>query len=107
MVIRSESIEQTHALAQGLAARLHPSAVLAFFGDLGAGKTCFIQGLAQALGVERPVSSPTFTIVNEYREARLPLYHIDLYRIHSEDEALDLGLDEYIYGNGITAIEWS
>jgi len=107
MVIESNSIEQTHAIAQDLVKPLNTSAVLAFFGDLGAGKTCFIQGVARALGIQRPVNSPTFTIINEYREGRLPLYHIDLYRIHSEDEALDLGLDEYIYGTGITAIEWS
>ena len=107
MIIESNSIEQTHAIAQDLVKQLNAPTVLAFFGDLGAGKTCFIQGVARALDIQRPVTSPTFTIINEYRDGRWPLYHIDLYRIHSEDEALDLGLDDYIYGTGITAIEWS
>lgn len=80
--------------------------MLAFHGELGAGKTCFIQGLAEGLGVTQAVNSPTFMIVNEYR-GRLPLYHIDLYRIHGEEDALNLGLDEYLHGRGVTAIEWA
>ncbi|MBN1268927.1 MAG: tRNA (adenosine(37)-N6)-threonylcarbamoyltransferase complex ATPase subunit type 1 TsaE [Kiritimatiellae bacterium] len=102
----SSSPEETHAIARDLAARLGPGAVLAFHGELGAGKTCFIQGLAEGLGVTQAVNSPTFMIVNEYR-GRLPLYHIDLYRIHGEEDALNLGLDEYLHGRGVTAIEWA
>ena len=92
-------------MAAALAAELQPGAVLAFHGELGSGKTCFIQGLAAALGVEAAVSSPTYTLVNEYR-GRLPLHHMDLYRVADAGEALHLGLDEYLYGDGVTAIEW-
>ena len=102
----TRSPEETRALAAELAEHLKPGDVLALHGDLGAGKTCFIQGLAQALAVDQPVSSPTYTLVNEYR-GRLPLYHIDLYRLQTADEALDFGLDEYMDGTGITAIEWA
>jgi len=103
---KSNSAEETKAFAGAFAKRLKPGTVLAFYGPLGAGKTCFIQGLAAALGVTQAVTSPTYTLINEYK-CDPPLYHIDLYRVHSEDEAFDLGLDEYLYGNGITAIEWS
>lgn len=96
---------ETRAFARQMAAQLGPGAVLALHGDLGAGKTCFVQGLAAGLDVQQPVSSPTYTLVNEYR-GRLPLYHVDLYRLHSVDEALDMGLDDYLDGTGITAIEW-
>ena len=100
------SPEETRAVAARLAARLEPGAVLALFGPLGAGKTCFVQGLADALGVDQPVTSPTYTLANEYR-GRLPVYHIDLYRIDSPDQALDLGIDEYFEGQGVTLIEWA
>ncbi len=100
------SAEETQAFARDLAHSLKPGAVLALYGPLGAGKTCFIQGLAEALGVKQAVTSPTYTLINEYK-CTPPLYHVDLYRVHSEDEALALGLDEYLYGQGITAIEWS
>jgi tRNA threonylcarbamoyladenosine biosynthesis protein TsaE len=104
--IVSRSPEETRALAAELAARLNAGDVLALHGELGAGKTCFIQGVAAALNVEQPVSSPTYTLVNEYR-GRLPLYHIDLYRLRHAGDALNLGLDEYLEGEGITAIEWA
>lgn len=98
--------EETRALARQLAATLTPGAVLALHGDLGAGKTCFIQGLAAGLAVDQPVSSPTYTLVNEYAGS-MPLYHVDLYRLQHADEALDFGLDEYMEGAGVTAIEWA
>jgi tRNA threonylcarbamoyladenosine biosynthesis protein TsaE len=104
--ISTNSPEETHRVARNLLATLKPGAVLALHGELGAGKTCFVQGLARALGVHRAVTSPTFTLINEYA-APLRLYHIDLYRIHSPQEALGLGLDEYVHGDGITAIEWA
>ena len=85
---------------------LSRGAVIALHGDLGAGKTCFVQGLAAGLGVKGPVHSPTFTLINEYR-GDVPLYHLDLYRLHSEDEAWDIGIDQYLSGDGITAIEWA
>lgn len=102
----SREPEETRAAAARLAAQLEPGAVVALFGPLGAGKTCFVQGLAEALGVDEPVTSPTYTLANEYR-GRLPVYHIDLYRIDSPDQALDLGVDEYFEGRGITLIEWA
>ncbi len=98
---------ETHALAAKLGGELKPGAVLALHGELGSGKTCFVQGLARALGFERPVSSPTFTLVNEYETPACTLHHVDLYRISGSREALSLGLDEYLHGDGITAIEWA
>ncbi|HRZ11626.1 MAG TPA: tRNA (adenosine(37)-N6)-threonylcarbamoyltransferase complex ATPase subunit type 1 TsaE [Kiritimatiellia bacterium] len=102
----SRSPEETFRLAADLARELPRGAVLALHGELGAGKTAFVQGLARALGIDRPVSSPTFTLINEY-PGPIPLYHIDLYRIRDSADALGLGLDEYLHGNGITAIEWA
>lgn len=98
--------EETWRLAGDLLATLRPGAVLALHGELGAGKTCFVQGLARALGVTRAVTSPTFTLINEYAGA-VRLYHVDLYRISGAAEALALGLDEVVHGDGITAIEWA
>ena len=103
---KSESCEDTWRIAASFGASLSPGSVVALFGELGAGKTRFVQGLASAWDVQDVVSSPTFTLVNEYR-GRVPVYHIDLYRIRHEEEALDLGLDEYLFGRGITIIEWS
>jgi len=102
----SRSPEETQRAAATLAAALQPGSVLALHGDLGAGKTCFIQGLARALGVTATVNSPTYTIISEYR-GRLPLYHVDLYRLDDAEEALRTGLDEYLHGDGVTAIEWA
>lgn len=80
--------------------------VIALHGNLGAGKTCFTQGLAQAAGVKEPVCSPTYTIISEYR-GTIPFHHIDLYRLGGPEEAFDLGLDEYLEAGGITVIEWA
>lgn len=102
----TRSPEETERIAADLAASLRAGAVLAMYGDLGAGKTCFIRGLATGLGATRSVHSPTFTLVNEY-PGRLKLFHMDLYRIRDADEALDFGLDEYLHGEGICAIEWA
>ena len=104
--VTTHSPAETRALAEKLAATLQAGDVLALHGDLGAGKTCFIQGLAAGLKVTQPVSSPTYTLVHEYA-GRLPLYHIDLYRLSGPAEALDFGLDEYMDGDGVTAIEWA
>ena len=103
---RTRSPAETKAVAQGLAQQLRPGNVLALHGDLGAGKTCFVQGLAEALAIHRPVNSPTYTLISEYT-GRLRLFHIDLYRIRNETEAGNLGLEEYMYGDGVTAIEWA
>ena len=106
MTHTSHSPDQTCAIAADLARQLPPGTVLALHGELGSGKTCFVRGLARALGVTQPVTSPTFTLINEYRSSP-PLAHIDLYRLNSPDEALALGLEEYLEPEGITVIEWA
>ncbi|MBL0389349.1 tRNA (adenosine(37)-N6)-threonylcarbamoyltransferase complex ATPase subunit type 1 TsaE [Tumebacillus sp. ITR2] len=101
------SSEETQALAKRLGERVQPGDVLCLSGDLGAGKTTFTQGLARGLGVEEPVSSPTFTIIKEYDDGRIPLYHMDIYRLGDAAVHEDLGYDEYFYGEGVSVIEWS
>jgi tRNA threonylcarbamoyladenosine biosynthesis protein TsaE len=98
------SAEETMEFAARLSEQLQPKDVIALEGDLGAGKTTFTKGLAKGLGITRAVSSPTFTIVKEYK-GRLPLYHMDVYRL--EDTFEDLGFDEYFEGDGVTVIEWA
>ena len=105
--IISHSPQDTFLLGQSLAAELRPGDVLALEGDLGAGKTQFTKGLAAGLGVETDVTSPTFTLVHEYPGGRLPLFHIDLYRLEEEREVLGIGLDDYLDGDGVTVIEWA
>jgi tRNA threonylcarbamoyladenosine biosynthesis protein TsaE len=99
------SPDETRALAGEILAGMGSSTVLALHGDLGSGKTCFVQGVAEALGVRVPVTSPTFTIVNEYEGTRR-LSHIDLYRLSDPQDMLAFGLDEYLAGDGVIAIEW-
>ena len=101
----TNSPEETWDVAGKLLDVLSRRAVVALHGELGSGKTCFVQGLALALGIRVPVTSPTFTVINEYRGTR-PLYHIDLYRLHDPDEVLALGFEDYLESEGITAIEW-
>ncbi|WP_096201977.1 tRNA (adenosine(37)-N6)-threonylcarbamoyltransferase complex ATPase subunit type 1 TsaE [Bacillus sp. FJAT-45350] len=101
--IESHSPEETMALATKIAGLLEPNDVITLEGDLGAGKTSFTKGLAKGLGVKRVVNSPTFTIIKEYK-GRMPLYHMDVYRLEDSDE--DLGFDEYFEGEGVTVIEW-
>ena len=103
----SNSPQETEQLGARLAARLSPGAVLAFTGDLGAGKTAFTRGLAQGLGIDERVTSPTFTIVNEYTGGRLPLFHFDMYRLASSDELFDIGWEDYLNRSGVCAVEWS
>ncbi len=102
----SRSPEETLAFAGRFTDHLRPGAVFALYGDLGSGKTCFVRGLARALHITAPVTSPTFTLVSEYR-GPLPLYHMDLYRLKGPDDLDTLGLDDYIDGDGITVIEWA
>ena len=102
----ASSPEETAAAGEQLAARLGPGDVVALTGELGAGKTCFVQGLARGLGVAGGVTSPTFVLVNEYR-GRLPVHHVDVYRTQSLTELLDLGLEDLIGGDGVTVIEWA
>ena len=98
---------ETVALGAALAARLTPGAVLAYRGDLGAGKTAFTRGLARGLGYTEPVTSPTYTIVNEYLGGRLPLFHFDMYRLSSSDDLWDIGWEDYLDRGGVCAVEWS
>ena len=103
----SNSEEETEALGVCLADELKAGAVIAFTGDLGAGKTAFTRGLARGLGVGSRVTSPTFTIVNEYEGGRLPLFHFDMYRLGSSDELFDIGWEDYLNRGGVCAVEWS
>jgi tRNA threonylcarbamoyladenosine biosynthesis protein TsaE len=105
--ITLHSPAETVAYASGIATKLGGGEVLALTGDLGAGKTHFTKGLAQGLGCDPAgVTSPTFTLVHEYTGGRLPLFHFDFYRLQSADEALGLGLDEYLESGGVCVIEW-
>ena len=99
--------EQTEAVGQALAVVLQPGTVLAYTGDLGAGKTAFTRGLARGLGATDRVTSPTYTIVNEYLTGRLPLFHFDMYRLASADELWDIGWEDYLERGGVCAVEWS
>ena len=107
MQYQSQSTGETEEIGARLAVRLNPGAVLAFTGDLGAGKTAFIRGLARGLGIMERVTSPTFTIVNEYEGGRLPLFHFDMYRLGSSDELFDIGWEDYLARGGVCAVEWS
>ena len=106
MVFRTESAEQTEALGQKLGASLPAGSVVAFRGGLGMGKTAFTRGLARGLGCTGRVTSPTFTIVNEYRGS-IPLFHIDMYRLESSDALFDIGWEDYLERGGVCAVEWS
>ena len=103
----THSPAQTEAVGAALAARLTPGAVIAYRGDLGAGKTAFTRGLARGLGVKENVTSPTFTIVNEYLSGKMPLFHFDMYRLGSEVELFDIGWEDYLERGGVCAVEWS
>lgn len=107
MTIISHSPEETAALAAKIAEKLEGGETLVLRGGLGAGKTTFTKGLAKALGVTRNVVSPTFTLVREYEEGRLKLYHFDLYRIEDDGELEELGLDEYFRDDSVVVIEWN
>ena len=108
MILYSKSPPETIRIGKTIGSSLQAGDVVALMGELGAGKTQFIKGLAQGVGVGKSayVSSPSFTLINEYK-GEIPFYHIDLYRLEEEKEAEELGLEEYFYGDGITAIEWA
>ncbi len=108
-VMKSESYSEkdTFEIGRALAEKALPGSIYCLDGDLGAGKTVFAKGFAAGLGITEPVTSPTFTIIHEYDEGRLPLYHFDVYRISDPDEMLAIGYEEYFYGNGVCLVEWS
>lgn len=109
LTLESHSAEATERIGEELALFLSPGDVITLDGDLGAGKTAFTRGLARGLGLSSPIASPTFTIVSEHpaeREDRLSLYHFDVYRLSDADDFLDSGLDEYLYRDGVSVLEW-
>ena len=103
----TNSPAETEAVGAALSRVLSPGTVIAYRGDLGAGKTAFTRGLARGLGVNDPVTSPTYTIVNEYLGGRMPLFHFDMYRLHSAEDLWDIGWEDYLERGGICAVEWS
>ena len=107
MEFLTNSPEETEKVGAALGRILPPGTILAYRGDLGAGKTAFTRGLARGLGYAEPVTSPTYTIVNEYLGGRLPLFHFDMYRLASSDDLWDIGWEDYLDRNGVCAVEWS
>ena len=103
----TNSPKETENLGQALGAVLQPGTILAYEGDLGAGKTAFTRGLARGLGAAEAVTSPTYTIVNEYLSGRIPLFHFDMYRLKSADDLWDIGWEDYLDRGGVCAVEWS
>ena len=107
MEFLTNSPEETENIGKRLGEKLTPGAVIAYQGDLGAGKTAFTRGVALGLGAKEQVTSPTYTIVNEYLSGRLPLFHFDMYRLASSDDLWDIGWEDYLDRGGICAVEWS
>lgn len=105
--IETNSAEETFALGEKIGRNAVPGQIYTLDGDLGVGKTVFTQGVAKGLGITEPVNSPTFTILQEYEEGRLPFYHFDVYRIGDIEEMEEIGYDDYFFGSGICLIEWS
>lgn len=107
ITIKTTSVKETIAIGKKLGKLMSPGDVIYLTGELGAGKTCFVKGIAKGLGIRgKDITSPTFIIINEYK-GKIPLYHIDLYRIGVIDDLRDIGMDEIVYGKGVTAIEWA
>ena len=107
MEFLTNSPEETEAVGKRLGKTLKPGAVIAYQGDLGAGKTAFTRGVALGLGAKEQVTSPTYTIVNEYLSGKYPLFHFDMYRLASSDDLFDIGWEDYLDRGGICAVEWS
>ena len=103
----TNSPTETEAVGEALGRLLQPGTVLAYRGDLGAGKTAFTRGLARGLGCAEQVTSPTYTIVNEYLSGRMPLFHFDMYRLAGADDLFDIGWEDYLERGGVCAVEWS
>ena len=107
MIIETRSAKETFQLGKELGEKATKGQVYTMVGDLGVGKTVFTQGMAEGLGITEPISSPTFTIVQEYDEGRLPFYHFDVYRIGDISEMDEIGFEDYVYGEGVSLIEWA
>ena len=106
-VIETYTPEETFSFGQALAKEAEPGQVFTLIGDLGVGKTVFTQGMAAGLGIDEPVNSPTFTIVQIYEEGHIPFYHFDVYRIGDVEEMYEIGFEDYFYGEGVCLIEWA
>jgi len=106
MILNTSSPEDTQRLGEELGRLARPGDILLLSGELGSGKTCLTQGIAWGLGIEGYATSPSFVVMNQY-QGRLPLYHIDLYRLENVAEVMDLGLDDYLYGDGVCVVEWA
>lgn len=106
-IMETFSAEETYTLGKKLGEQAKPGQVYTLIGDLGVGKTVFTQGVADGLGITEPINSPTFTIVQIYEEGRMPFYHFDVYRIGDVEEMDEVGFDDYVYGDGVTMIEWA
>lgn len=107
MIIQSFSTQDTFEVGMKIGREARAGQVLCLYGDLGVGKTVFTKGLAKGLNIHEPIQSPTFTIVREYEEGRLPLYHFDVYRIGDVEEMDEIGYEDYVYGEGVCLIEWA
>ena len=107
MIIETNSAEETFAFGKKIGEMAKPGQIYTMIGDLGVGKTVFTQGLARGLDITEPISSPTFTIIQEYEEGRLPFYHFDVYRIGDISEMDEIGFEDYVYGEGVSLIEWA
>lgn len=107
MIIETRSAEETYQLGIEIGRKATKGQVYTLVGDLGVGKTVFTQGLAKGLEIDEPISSPTFTIVQVYDEGRLPFYHFDVYRIGDISEMDEIGFEDYVYGEGVSLIEWA
>lgn len=107
MVFETYSEEETFNIGKGIGSKAEPGEVYTLIGDLGVGKTVFTKGFGAGLDIEEPINSPTFTIIQVYEEGRLPLYHFDVYRIGDPEEMDEIGFDEYVYGDGVSLIEWA
>ena len=106
-IIEIKNEDDTRAFGLSLAEEALPGTVYALIGDLGTGKTTLTKSIAEGLGIERHITSPTFTIVQEYREGRLPLFHFDVYRLRNAEDLFEIGADEYFYGRGVCVVEWA
>lgn len=107
MIIETRSAEETYQLGLRIGKQAKQGDVFTLIGDLGVGKTVFTQGMAEGLGITEPISSPTFTIVQVYDEGRFPFYHFDVYRIGDSSEMDEIGFEDYVYGEGVSLIEWA
>lgn len=107
MIIETKNAKETYDLGKKIGSHAKAGEVYTLVGDLGVGKTVFTQGLAKGLGIEEPISSPTFTIVQVYDDGRLPFYHFDVYRIGDIEEMDEIGFEDYVYGDGVSLIEWA